>query len=1743
MDRSPAIARAPRAARRGFALLAVVLVLLALLLLTAPFLMTARNASKSSARFADRVQADLALDSALREARSELSRSHPDLDDTPYWDDLAELTVEANLDPDFVDRLDDAGVMWAVEAEDLSGRIDLNSAGPQLCANVIDGATRLTAAVKAEDQTLPVSSTWGFPAVGFLWLDRELVGYTSTTPSSFEGLQRGLLGTRDAEDRPVPCGPQPARAHEAGTVVLDQRAFAPALWRIATGGDRLRRFESPEQLRAAEETALGPFEDAELEAFARCTTPFGDVRGGRRWQRPVRATNDLQAGRSCVVYVDERRWFNPGTTVLIRAGCCAELGIVEQVVEGTGFRLMNPVVNDYGPYRAEVLALARRPVNANVAKADTLRLLFQNLQRRGVNERVTRGEAEALAELTVASRPFAGMEDFLRRVLLPAAGMERLPPDAPVQPDALADGATIIDPEDAVAVYANALNANDSRLEFSTLPLCFVSREVFDLEARAAVHAPSGIERVADVRRQTELIAPQQGLLALWASQEDFDEALRLDRESPWWASGPEATSQYDGGASPPSRLWPQLGTSRGHVWLPGITAAPLDAEAAEPPIAEHVFPSRDEHGFVRLWAARRAEVGRRADRMFHFDHETRDAEGRFLPDEPLVLSPSGTKLQWADKGDALLRPLGFSLWLRPRDLRPGVLLDVGKTSLETDRVTLAIEDEDLVLRVLDGPGDHPDTPDVEAGEVRFALAGDEGPGLEPDTWSHVEIDVGGNRPDQLTLLVDGRSFGVRTPGLSELVQSVTPTTRRLELEDGEGFPDRGVVRIGRELVEYVKSGPTTLDATHHLDGPDVGFGGRFARPPFLDGAPPAPPVDSYTLEVEGEHAAGTPVEVMGYSIPLASNVPSTFGTLAEDLGTFAVAQLEAVEGVTNQHGFSITEATLNVRLGTGLGALSPATGLVLEPVDGDQNVIDPKQMMKAFSTKGGYAALVQVQLDFIADMNGNRVLYPDYRGNNGEPLFGVEIIRYSGYDGTTLRLAERTALPAIGNRVPHAFVANWEHVLPSTPGTNPTPTSLRYATYVVPVSVAAPGFRDGDGLQGKPGARSGYAQLTHDGADFPLTEWVRYDMVVGDGTLVRNDPRALQRLSDVLTHYVAGLGVVQHLPAPGGGGGNGGIGGGGVKPLVGNSPVTLAAPPPPSAPPLAAAGQVTAAPELWQPIQGAHSPELLAWHLSQAAQSVFQFRGVCGTPVNPHSAGTVVLPVFRVDTGLSLGANELPSGSSGPASLGHWSRDWDNGWPGRNDAIFLVDEATDDPGTPATIHRVWRPRTHLEFDWHVDAFTGLVELLDPAGAPVFEDLELLDPPYVQVALTATARLQVPATLSATDWHTADGEPDTRRLSRIVKHPSGERPREVEQVVVGGDLRGANVPAVTVDELLFQTAELAAGSAVGPGVQGAPLVLTSGVFSASTDLRVRTDRLRTSRGKQDVGQNVLDDLPEDGGLMRLGRELLCVDSRDPSAGTMTIAEGGRGLLGTVAANHEVGTTAQVLESFVVSTLAARIGAGDDALPLVDTDGFPDQGLVLVEDELIHYTRIRGDALEMPRASSEPGAMDGRGDGILRGRFGTVPADHPDGVPVILFPFRYWDRQADRADGPELAYLGLALDQPGAFVRSVFWEAEETAGTQLEVLQRAGSAAVTTPPWDAEPDGRRLWSWERARPRPEGNPVDVQGDLFEWRVFVRYLPGAFDARTGLSHAWKRTPRLTLFGVDYLAPNRVLGRAER
>ena len=1724
--------------RAGFALLVVLLVLVALLVLAAPFLMMARNADRASTELQDRVRARLALDAASRHARVELGPSFPGADRTPYYDSLEEVRADNRFDPAFFDANDPRGLSLDLEARDVAGEIDLNSAPPQVFANLMGLSTRLSRAIQNEEKEVPLASVAGLEPAGVVWIRGELLRYTKLAEGALERPVRGVLGPPNPSE--WRGGPLPPSAHDAGAPAIDQRAFAPALWRVASGTGEVRTFDSKERVRecggfvmaAAEAQPAAP-EDAQAAARRALSedalqplflhgSVHGGVRGGSLWQRAARLAAPVQGGRDGILRVDNARWFNAGTTVQVTDGASTELALVQEVRRGGEIVLDRILEGDYREYDALVRVLARRPVNVNTASAEVLRALFLNLQVAGRNSRITGDEADKLATLVLESRPFEGFEDFLLRVVLPAAGIEKLPADAPVFPEilaaagsGLAAGAGFIDPDDALALAMNGLNANDGGLLYSTMPFSFVTRDTYDLELRASVAAPSGVERFALVREETGVVVPQRQLLALWTRQEDFDESLRLDLEAPWWMTGPNATSRFDSGSVPPSRLWAHLGTAEGRVFLPGVTDMSAFKDRSSLPTAEHVFPSREDSAWIQLWPSRVDGEPNQQGRVMHFDHETRDPEGRYLPDEVVSSTTDDAQVGWTSAKSLLIRPFSFSLWVKPRALADATLVDVGGTSHESDRGSLLLVDgTDLVFRLIAGGGDHPGTAGFEeVTELRFALAAGPGPGLPLNVWSHVEVDARGTRPDQIQMLVNGLTSGVRAFGLTRLSGGLAVGSPEVPVESVEGFPATSPVSAGSELIEAtVDAGGMTSNRTEA--GKLAGYGGRFAREPFetLHHAltPGDVPVNLQAL-LSNPQQAGTNVGLAGYSLPLETVLPVGNSELDEDLLPFRAARLAGVEGGETPAGDNVEIAGIDPRfpdhLGFGLeGSTSGATGLVLVSADSTNdtsgpNPIPPADFMAAFDPDGGYAAILTAIWDFGGSPGEDETA-------GGSRIGGIEVIRYSGWTNTTLQIAARgDQLPELenlrgltgdqarfmGGR--RAFVATWDTDQMYTDGRelHPIAPDLRLQTYVIPISLQVPGAT---GLEQYPAARKGnsaFVQLTRiDDAEF--TEWVRYDwFATSFAHLVRDDPAAL----------LNALRAIVDSQAPGrldrdDGGGGGGGGGGAMNAFL-SAPRT----PAPAAPAIQAAPSA-----VWDPRIGKSEND--AFPLSEAIETAFQFRGVFGTYSHRQAAGTKILPVFQTAPGK----------------------------PGRLDAAFLVGANPDHVGWPVTVHRSHFPALRIGTTrWtQPDPETPSAPVRASGETLVDQDAFLLERTFVALQEATPQPFSPDPAPAATD---------PRLRTRLVCPPSGELPRIVGRVAVGGGFDGAQggaIPAATVDEIVFGDAQFGRKSPGDPdAIAGQSLIVSNELSDQSTDLVVVPKALQLASGPIALDHEFLTELPSDAGLLKLGDEIVAYSARDPQSGQITLAaNGGRGLLGTRPQPHHAGEFATFLESHPVGVLAASLSATDSALQLVSVEDFPTEGTVLVDDELIHYTRIRENLLEMPRASTVAGKTDGKGGGLFRGRYGTTPAAHTQGTVVILFPFRYWDRWQARADAPELAYFTLSVDQPSAWWDSFFFDTEDADSARIGVLARFDPEA----PWDGEPDEdprlRLLW---RGDAEGKAIPIGRQSDRVDWRVFVKYDGGAFDPATGLAHGWKQTPTLKRLAAFYFAPPTVLSSVER
>jgi hypothetical protein len=1490
---------------------------------------------------------------------------------------------------------------------------------------------------------------------------------------------------------------------------MDQRSFAPTIWRITGPDDQLREFDTIEQLREADAFALvGGVGDRAYNALGEVGSVHAGVCAGSVWQRPVRLISSIEGGLTLSLSVDDGRYINEGATIWIGDRQGGELRYV-QTRSNNGRIFFNRVLErDYLAWESEVRVQARRPVNVNTAPELVLRALFENLQLRGQNSRITSGEAKILAQLTLESRPFEGLEDWMRRIVLPAAGVEELPSGSAVVPDRFAGTAgAVISSADALALYVNSLNANDASLTFSTMPLCFTSRDVYALQLRASVNAPSGLERTHALRERVEWVVPQRDLFILWATQDAFDESMRLTRRATWWATGPEATSQWDGGTTPPSRVWPHMGTRDGRVYLPGLTRD--DSDSAEPGSGEHVFASREDEAWAQLWPSRLEEQWRYRGRTLHFDRETRDLEGRYLPDETLGFAINDRRVAWADaRQGGLMSPILFELWVKPAALGGGYLLDVGLTSRESDRVSLLLEGEDLVLRVLDGFGDHVDTPGFrEVAEARLILAEGDGPGLPVDTWSHISVEVLGTRPDQLALMVNGSASGVRRLGMSKLSAGASQGTGFLALEDTEGFPNQGVVRVGNELVEYVLSSGG-LTVSHVEVGPDAGHGGRLARTRWsVEGLP------ANLGSITTDHPSGASVSLYGYSAPLASNLPAGNSQLPEAIGAFRVARVVDVDNAAGTGPDPILGGFFD--FGDGYEATN-MSGLVLALADDPLTSSDGIEVMSAFNPTGGYAALVQQRWAF--DETGTSSVPPN------APLGGLEIIRYSGYTGTVLNVSARGdvvagELPNYGEQDPTGFAGGVRVYVVDWEGTTNADGDLvqgqmDMGCYCIPISLPCPGADD---LMYLPALdNSEFVQLTRpDAAEF--TEWVRYDtLATVQGQLVRDRNSALFALYVTLTSG----GVVNDLlgttddnndgvAGGGAGGGGGGSAGGTYAPANEPPPVS------------SGSGLVQSAGSDWDPLRG--ESELDELYLTRAVSSTFQFRGVLGTHSHDHPAGTQVLPVFHL----------LDRGVEG-------------GRPGAGDAVFVSGADPSHVGWPMVVERAHLPAAEYRaHGWQQNPGTGEVAL--PSDPESFEaNHSEIIVQHIYVAFDKPCPESVAMGMPGS---TGNAATDPRLLARIAKFPSGERPRIVSSVSVGStfDAEGGEVPLAVVDEVAFGSQQFLSGLPfTNPASHsaGAQMILIEAMDESTETMRLAATSFVIPGGRWGGPLGVLEALNSDGGLLRIGEEILAYTERDATTGDLVIAPNGRGLLGTDPQPHQPSEVVTLMEGWAVTSLTAGIGSSDSVLPLESTEGFGTSGTVLIGDELIHFTRQRRGSLEMPRfgyGADDPGSRssgdDGRGAGLFRGRYGTVPSAHALRSTVIRFPFRYWDRWAEQADAPEMSFFGFELEQPGAWWMESFWDSEPATHGQchIGVLQRSDPSI----PWDADPEeesGLRLLL--QGRDGDEALPLGVQSERVDWRVFVRYDPGAFDPTTGLSHGWKETPRLKRLGVSYQAPGQVL-----
>ncbi|HTE05254.1 MAG TPA: hypothetical protein VK824_03580, partial [Planctomycetota bacterium] len=871
--------------------------------------------------------------------------------------------------------------------------------------------------------------------------------------------------------------------------------------------------------------------------------------------------------------------------------------------------------------------------------------------------------------------------------------------------------------------------------------------------------------------------------------------------------------------------------------------------------------------------------------------------------------------------------------WQVPDTQAETILFDGGVGELE-DRVLIALIGGELVLRVSDTS-----LPDFEAvmpaghappaGEIRYAF--DDGLALKADTPYHVLASIGGARDSQLALFVDGLPRGHRsfTTALAEDMKSASSQLpgiagyggeEKVRVESTAGFPDRGALRIGQEILEYTQK--TEDSFLVRAAGAGDPFGGRGRR-----GTLAAP------------HLATELVELVGWTRALGSERASQgIGTLAGALDEFVLAELDPTR-LADTISISVVPASggapVTIPLGTGLSASNDTLPLV----GSGGAALKPG----SFQSGGGFAI---VFCDYgRSAVAGLQIPNPDAPTNPQDSvtlpaqtengwLGGAEIVRYAGFDGSQLTGVQRnqSGIPVAAGGNPSSLLTN-DQVVSVSGGSTAWTDAREYVTtfdaallgaieglpenprvFVWPVSLGVTGSKLHDDFYPCPDYKlSAPSAVVQVGIDFQDqthgTEWVRWNTATDLG-FVRDDHEALDR-------------VLEYLMATG----------------------------------------------LWNPGNGAPTEDT-----AKQANDEMDFRAQDGTAMCQHEDGERVLPTIVLGRWFSEGNDPLA------------------GIPGRHDSVTLVNTEGDKEW-----HRV-NFASNQDPEWG-GAFC-LVGLREGITAEFLASDEQDDSRYALAGLPLTGVIQADSTAFGV---LKSLNADSRLYTRMLCSPSGELPSaRIDAFHLGADFSGRpSTGRAIVDELRFH-----APSTPGPYLpdNGRYLLAQDVKLEEDRQLRLAVEQLAFPYGTRrnpvlgGGALEVLGELGQAGGLLLVGEEIVGY------AGLYTVDSGNvflvaRALYGTHRAFHLAGEAVTPLLFWPVSPLSSALTETGGRLALADSSGFPaDGGLLWVGDELIDYTSRDEGGLQLPL---KPGGsrLALTSEGLLRGRFGTLPAEHAAGSMV------------------------------------------------------------------------------------------------------------------------------------------------
>lgn len=1723
----------------GFALIAVLLTLSMLLALAVPFLISMGHGDTASQDRADAAHAEMISASARDMVLAQVGRSFSTVDETPRWDDRSEFPDRLELPESFAD-LQRAGAsdhLLNGETADLQRRINLNTATPLVIANLLGTVTRLTGDHDPEADRLEVNDTSGFPETGFLLVDRELIAYGERDARSFGQLERGFLAAEGYEPRTHVLADR--------SLVLDYRAVLAVMhtFYASVGGTRgrWRPLRSVDDLARLTETGFPGFTPEELDILrAHCTVSSARVAAAdwgpaERIFSPVIPGENPWVGRS--LRVRSADGFAAGGIVRIRAadGSATEYGLCMEIREvGAGtinmppprwqIELLLPVTRPLTEIETLVEPLLPHPVNANTASPEVLTALFENMRNGKVRQphgamraaAFGRVEAARIAEelvwlrgdadaeppdaeemLDVERRPFDGFDDLAQRYFAPRF-------------DALSQaqrGRWLL-------LYRAMRTGNVGELEMGTAPLSFVSAPLVSYRA-AGLRMRAGRTVARHERQGTAVVLPGEELGSLLVTQHHLEEAFRLDRRAPWYTTHPinlGAQTLRAGTAFVPSQL---AGNPP-----PRSMAHVLPMAFPNIGLGEPRFASRDgESDGLRLapahtpWGALAGDAISVQESLW----ASRHPEGRDVPEEgpyelfnigprgsgpaptPPATGPTGHQAPFPFTRDlGVVERHAVQFWFRPRAVgNDQMLFDLAADESDGDirnRISLALRDQHLELRVFDEAGqeieptapkdDVGTSPEITAGIWRLPLAEID---LRQDVWYHANFAADGNQPGQMSLLIDGM------PPRDSSGALIGPELRTILRAELAPFTEQGNTAQRFTGPRYL---PVRVESTAGF--PDRGvlriglelfeYTRKDASTFYCD----------YDLEDQLHNSTGGRLARMDErefgAIP--ATVAGQPPNLGDSIGPFVTPE-HPVGAAVELYGYSLP-AYRDTQVLDGVGRLvSPLGPWAVARMMNTQSPIQPQQT--------GGQSQPPLGRGLHADDNHDVELADPVAGDNPAPASQEILDAFPATGGYALLVqhfipgwTDGTAIPVdiggieliryqarAGNRltgVQRGALLPQVTPIPGVPGLSLYENGQKRSFVGEWTSVTVNGVTDASTL-------TEYITFVvpisipvqgsfPDPSLVPRTEWVQLypeGRSEVETEWVRYDVVAGNN-DLVRANAFAWQGTYHALTRL--------VAGTQSSGALRNVNATLA---PGGYAPVTAdsgyIGYIEAIEERYPAVQ--------------AARLALGFRGdpATGTSSHRQESTTLVLPAHRF---------ELAWGNH--AAL--------HGRAGRNDRVALVggEARTRDAQPGVEWHTVnWTAR-FVEPDRDKPANDPAVEYLGPDS---FQLVAFKD----AVGIEAIGQPQT-------------AEADVRLFDRLVKFPSGELPAAAPEEGLFGASQHDDVAQFggILDELHVVQRE-----SDTPSTLPVALLLDATMQDNATEFVVRPNVLVQPQGIETVGRDLTADWPQ-AGLVAIDGEILAFSEH--SGGRFTLASNGRGLLRTTPTAHNEAARVTFLPHVPAAVLASPIQEGSHEIVVEEMGALPPFGgtLLVGGTELLHYTWSTGNQLlEMPQWF-DPKQPQTRGRGLLRGRYGTAPVSVGAGEAVVWFPFRYWDRQHERADDPELAHFQFTWNLAPVWFRHLAWFEGQSVDelVDLQCLVRIDGQGSFAGDPDEEPG---LFLLTDGDPGELPNPLMRQGSRLEARFFTVYKPGSFDPDSA-AHSWKWAPTLQDYVLEFEGQTRIL-----